>query len=41
MKRKKLIKTITDAGCVLARHGDRHDLYKKPENRLPLFGVIS
>jgi mRNA interferase HicA len=28
MKRKELIKTITSSGCVLLRHGDRHDLYQ-------------
>ncbi len=28
MKRKLLIKKITEAGCVLARHGANHDLYK-------------
>lgn len=28
MKRKELIKRITAVGCVLVRHGNRHDLYK-------------
>ena len=28
MKRKDLIKKLTDSGCVLVRHGGRHDLYK-------------
>ncbi len=28
MKRKDLIKKLTDSGCVLVRHGNRHDLYK-------------
>ncbi len=28
MKRKELLKKITAAGCVLVRHGGRHDLYK-------------
>jgi len=28
MKRKDLIKKLTDSGCVLVRHGSRHDLYK-------------
>ncbi|OGW47324.1 MAG: addiction module toxin, HicA family [Nitrospirae bacterium RBG_13_41_22] len=27
MKRKELIKRITSAGCLLIRHGHRHDLY--------------
>jgi predicted RNA binding protein YcfA (HicA-like mRNA interferase family) len=30
MKRQELIKKITSAGCVLVRHGKRHDLYKNP-----------
>jgi mRNA interferase HicA len=28
VKRKELINKITSGGCVLLRHGDRHDLYK-------------
>lgn len=31
MKRIDLIKTIEDAGCVLIRHGARHDWYRNPE----------
>ncbi len=30
MKRKDLIKRLTDVGCVLVRHGSRHDLYENP-----------
>jgi mRNA interferase HicA len=30
MKRKDLIKKLTDEGCILLRHGSRHDLYKNP-----------
>ena len=30
MKRKDLIKKLTDSGCILIRHGSRHDLYKNP-----------
>ena len=30
MKKKELIKKLTSAGCVLVRHGARHDLYKNP-----------
>jgi predicted RNA binding protein YcfA (HicA-like mRNA interferase family) len=30
MKRKGLIKKLTDSGCVLLRHGSRHDLYQNP-----------
>jgi mRNA interferase HicA len=31
MKRKELIKIITASGCVLVKHGGKHDLYKNPE----------
>jgi mRNA interferase HicA len=31
MKRKELIKKITAAGCLLIRHGGRHDLYQNPK----------
>ncbi len=31
MKRKDLVKLITSAGCVLVRHGGRHDLYRNPK----------
>ena len=31
MKRKQLIKKITEAGCTLVRHGARHDLYGNPK----------
>jgi len=31
MKRNDLIKKITSAGCVLLRHGHRHDLYVNPK----------
>jgi len=30
MRRKDLVKRLSDAGCVLVRHGHRHDLYKNP-----------
>jgi predicted RNA binding protein YcfA (HicA-like mRNA interferase family) len=30
MKRKDRIKRLTDSGCILVRHGSRHDLYKNP-----------
>jgi len=33
MKRKDLIKQLTSAGCVLLRHGQRHDLYLNPKTR--------
>jgi mRNA interferase HicA len=31
MKRKELIKKITSIGCLLVRHGARHDLYRNPK----------
>ncbi len=30
MKRKDLLKKLTASGCILIRHGGRHDLYKNP-----------
>jgi mRNA interferase HicA len=30
MKRKELIKKIAASGCLLIRHGNRHDLYQNP-----------
>ena len=30
MKRGDLIRKLERAGCVLARHGSRHDLYLNP-----------
>ena len=30
MKRRDLIKRITANGCILLRHGGRHDLYQNP-----------
>jgi len=30
MKRKDLLKKLNDSGCILVRHGSRHDLYKNP-----------
>ncbi len=32
MKRKDLVKQLTLAGCVLLRHGSRHDIYLNPVN---------
>jgi len=31
MKRKELIRRLTDAGCILVRPGARHDLYMNPK----------
>jgi predicted RNA binding protein YcfA (HicA-like mRNA interferase family) len=40
MKRKEFIKLLEEAGCILKRHGSRHDIYlnlkngkKQPEPR--------
>lgn len=30
MKRDELIKQLTNQGCVLSRHGARHDIYLNP-----------
>jgi len=30
MKRRELIKRLTDAGCFFVRPGSRHDLYMNP-----------
>jgi predicted RNA binding protein YcfA (HicA-like mRNA interferase family) len=30
MKRSELIRQLTKAGCVLYRHGARHDVYLNP-----------
>jgi predicted RNA binding protein YcfA (HicA-like mRNA interferase family) len=31
MKRKELIKRLTDAGCLFVRPGARHDVYLNPQ----------
>jgi hypothetical protein len=31
MKRAKLIRTIVGFGCVLVRHGGKHDWYQNPK----------
>jgi mRNA interferase HicA len=30
MKRTELIRELREAGCVLERHGARHDVYRNP-----------
>jgi len=32
MKRKEIIRQLVKAGCVLLRHGARHDVYVNPLN---------
>ncbi len=34
MKRTDLIKTIEEIGCVLIRHGAKHDWYRNPRTRV-------
>lgn len=33
MKRRDLIKLLTDMGCVLVRHGGNHDWYLNPKTK--------
>jgi hypothetical protein len=33
MKRQELIRELEKAGCVLHRHGSRHDSYRNPGNK--------
>lgn len=33
MKRRELIKILTDIGCVLVRHGGKHDWYMNPQTK--------
>lgn len=32
MKRQELIRELEQAGCLLHRHGARHDIYRNPAN---------
>ena len=34
MKRRDLIKKLEDIGCVLLRHGGKHDIYQNPKTGL-------
>jgi len=34
MKRKDLIRAITEIGCVFIRHGGRHDWYQNPDTKI-------
>ena len=34
MKRKDLIKKIEELGCLLVRHGGKHDWYQNPKTRI-------
>jgi len=33
MKRRDLIKKLTEMGCTLIRHGAKHDWYSNPETK--------
>lgn len=32
MKRRELVRQLAEVGCVLIRHGGRHDIYLNPVN---------
>ncbi|HNS74473.1 MAG TPA: type II toxin-antitoxin system HicA family toxin [bacterium] len=34
MKRKELIKLLEEMGCVLIRHGGKHDWYQNPMTKI-------
>lgn len=34
MKRRDLIRQITKDGCILIRHGARHDWYQNPKTKV-------
>ena len=34
MKRKELIKKLEQIGCILIRHGKRHDWYQNPKIKI-------
>jgi len=34
MKRRDLIREIENTGCVLIRHGGRHDWYQNPKTKV-------
>ena len=34
MKRKDLIKELETMGCILIRHGGKHDWYQNPKTKL-------
>jgi mRNA interferase HicA len=34
MKRRDLIKQIEKAGCILIRHGRKHDWYQNPQTKV-------
>jgi len=34
MKRRELIKRLKQMGCILIRHGKRHDWYQNPRTKI-------
>ncbi len=34
MKRTELIKRLSELGCVLIRHGGKHDWYQNPKSKM-------
>ena len=34
MKRKELLKRLNAFGCILIRHGGKHDWYQNPESKI-------
>jgi hypothetical protein len=34
MKRNELIKKIREIGCILIRHGNKHDWYQNPNTKI-------
>ncbi|HEY3303496.1 MAG TPA: type II toxin-antitoxin system HicA family toxin [Candidatus Binatia bacterium] len=34
MKRRELIRRLTEMGCVLIRHGGKHDWYQNPATKV-------
>ncbi len=34
MKRKELLKRLNALGCILIRHGSKHDWYQNPESKI-------
>lgn len=34
MKRAELIKEIVNSGCILLRHGSKHDWYQNPNSKI-------
>jgi len=35
MKRRDLVRILVEAGCVMVRHGGKHDWYMNPKTKRP------